>query len=565
VVDLRGTTKNAVDPTTLKNNSSQISTQAQASQTTVRALDSALGTGPASQDAQHPEANGAPTAQAETLAQSPDAAQTSKSIDQALGQNQDANSPQTSGQPAAANASNPAAAIPTSQSQTPNSKLLDSAQNPDFDGRTTGNGPIGNGGANSAPATPAASVPSAPPAVAAPAATGNNSNSAPAGPAGHPQSTLNPQTANSIANPDFDGRATGNAPLQNFSPNANSGVAVTAAPATATAQPVTGGTTNFFGTKTSIPSLLPAPTQPNPQPATPMPVATDTNAWNAACPRAAAPASGAAGPTAIDLAANPELADIDRIELQQVDAHMARLHKELDVLQKRDQDVLNEGEELHQEMVEQDHEIDWQALSFVTAGLGEVLKTASAADVQQAESIQMSNIWGELGVEKANLQNMLASSHGQEADELKAAIAAYDQVDRAHKLKNNVELGFKLQDAMIVETEELKHLSALDPKTADVLFESSVMMGRLAIVFGKGVVEKCSAVAAFGEPFTEASAIYVMMLQEEQQMKELGNGLADRQTMRRQIDEQLGELENKQQMLRVEIQRADPCARLGSN
>jgi hypothetical protein len=274
--------------------------------------------------------------------------------------------------------------------------------------------------------------------------------------------------------------------------------------------------------------------------------------------KAASTSPAPAAVTVVNLALNPHLAEIDRIELREIEGRMARLHKALEILQERDEDAVKDGKELHAEMVNQDHEVDWQAFLFATAGLGEVLKLASSNYVEAAEAIQRDSIWGELPIEKANLQKMLVSAHGQDAEALTKTIDALDRVERAHKLKDTVETGKKLQEAMELENEEMQRLSSLDRRTADLLYESSAFMGRTAIIFGKGVVEKCSAVASFAEPFAEASAVYLMMGEEEQQMKQLSNRLADRQTMRRQINEQLGELENRQQTLQWAIQRADP-------
>jgi len=286
-------------------------------------------------------------------------------------------------------------------------------------------------------------------------------------------------------------------------------------------------------------------------------LANGTIVINSLCQQLAAPPAPDTR-VVVNLALNTRLAEIDRIELNEVEGRMTRLHKALDVLQKRDQDAAKGAEELHAEMVKQDHEIDWQAFLFATAGLGEVLKLASTNYVEEAEAINNDSVWQDLPIEKANLQKMLSTAHGQDAEALSETVDALDRVERAHRLNNTVETGKKLQEAMMVQGEEMQRLSSLNPKTADLLFESSVFMGRTAIVFGKGVVEKCSTVASFAEPFAEAGAVYVSMGQEEQQMEQLSNRSYDRQTMRREMNQQLGELENRQQTLQWAIQRADP-------
>lgn len=268
--------------------------------------------------------------------------------------------------------------------------------------------------------------------------------------------------------------------------------------------------------------------------------------------------------TVPNLALNPHLAQVDLLELRAVQARMARLHKALDILEKADQGASDEWKALHAEMVEQSREIQWQAFLFMTAGLGEVLKLASAENLREAEALQHSTIWTELPIEKAKLQSLLTSSHGKDAEVLKEAIASFERLERAHQFKDNVETGNRLREAMVVEMDAMKRLSPreADPRTVNVLFESSVFMGRTAIVFGKGVVAKSAAVASFGEPFAEAGALYLMMGQEERQLNELSGHAADRQTKRREIHEQLGELENRQQSLQWAIQRADPSAKV---
>jgi hypothetical protein len=217
-------------------------------------------------------------------------------------------------------------------------------------------------------------------------------------------------------------------------------------------------------------------------------------------------------------------------------------------------------------MVDQSREIQWQAFLFMTAGLGEVLKLASADNLRQSEAMLHHEIWTELPVEKAKLQSLLASTHGKDAEILKQVIDSFDRVDRARQMKDSVETGNRLRELMVVEIDTMKRLSPreADPRTVNVLYESSAFMGRTAIVFGKGVVEKSGAVASFAEPFAEASAVYLMMEQEERQLKELSSQSADRQTKRRQIHEQLGELENRQQSLQWAVQRADPSVKIGT-
>jgi hypothetical protein len=267
-----------------------------------------------------------------------------------------------------------------------------------------------------------------------------------------------------------------------------------------------------------------------------------------------------------NLALNPHLAQVDLLELREVQARMARLHKALDILQETDREASKEWKALHAEMVDQSREIQWQAFLFMTAGLGEVLKLASADNLRQSEAMLHHEIWTELPVEKAKLQSLLASTHGKDAEILKQVIDSFDRVDRARQMKDSVETGNRLRELMVVEIDTMKRLSPreADPRTVNVLYESSAFMGRTAIVFGKGVVEKSAAVASFAEPFAEASAVYLMMEQEERQFKELSSQSADRQTKRRQIHEQLGELENRQQSLQWAVQRADPSVKIGT-
>ncbi len=135
VVELRGTTKTPVDPAN--------------TQETLRSLDAALGNGPDADakrqledfaDAnlpQDPEANNGPG----TVNPRPSAEQTAKDIDRALGQNQNADAQQPAAPVEAANG--PATRSANSAAHQPNSHLLDGVGNPDFDGATTGNAPIG--------------------------------------------------------------------------------------------------------------------------------------------------------------------------------------------------------------------------------------------------------------------------------------------------------------------------------------------------------------------------------------------------------------------------------------
>jgi tetratricopeptide (TPR) repeat protein len=146
VVDLRGTTKTYVDPENTRE--------------TLQSLDNVLGNGP---DADvkhqlddfantnlghHPESNHGESArdrQPDTQDPKSDAEQTTKEIDQAIGQDPSVDTVQPA---AAVEAGSPLSGSANSATQQPNSPLLDGVGNPDFDGRTTGNAPIGKGPRN---------------------------------------------------------------------------------------------------------------------------------------------------------------------------------------------------------------------------------------------------------------------------------------------------------------------------------------------------------------------------------------------------------------------------------
>ena len=141
--DLRGTTKNRVDSQTLQS------------------LDNVLGNGPDAEVKrqlddfansnlpQHPGSNNvqsAPDAIPETQSSKPDA-ETVKEIDQAIGQNQSADMQSTA---AAVEGNRAVGASANSTPQQPRSHLLDGVGNPDFDGTTTGNAPLGKANPNPA-------------------------------------------------------------------------------------------------------------------------------------------------------------------------------------------------------------------------------------------------------------------------------------------------------------------------------------------------------------------------------------------------------------------------------
>jgi len=241
---------------------------------------------------------------------------------------------------------------------------------------------------------------------------------------------------------------------------------------------------------------------------------------------------------------------------------MERLHKALEVLKKSDKEASEEWKALHKEMVEQDREIDLQAFLFATAGLGDVLKLASAQELQNAEAIQHHAIWTEVPVEKAKLQRLIASVDETNKQILVEALGTINRVEMAHKTESRVEVLNRFLEAMKVVQERMARLSdkGIDPRTVNVLYESSALMGRMAIVFGKGIVEKSSVVASFAEPFAEAGAIYAMTMQEDREFRQLSRGFADRQNMRREIHRRLGEVENRERLLVTEIGRLDPSA-----
>jgi hypothetical protein len=150
VVDLRGTTKTYVDPATLKN-----------SQDTVQSLDKALETVPDADVKRQlddfantslpprPDSNNGQSAQntqPNNQNSQSNAEQTTREIDQAIGQNQSADTRQPDAQAETGN--RPSTGPANRAMQQPNSHLIVGVGNPDFDGATTGNAPIGKGNPN---------------------------------------------------------------------------------------------------------------------------------------------------------------------------------------------------------------------------------------------------------------------------------------------------------------------------------------------------------------------------------------------------------------------------------
>ena len=144
VVDLRGTTRTSFDPAK--------------TQETVQSLDNVLGNGPDAEVKrqlddfananlpQHPESNDGQSARnAQPNLQDPKSnpEQTAREIDQAIGQDQSADTPQPAAPVETGN--RPIIGTLNSATHQPNSHLLDGVGNPDFDGDTTGNAPIGKG------------------------------------------------------------------------------------------------------------------------------------------------------------------------------------------------------------------------------------------------------------------------------------------------------------------------------------------------------------------------------------------------------------------------------------
>lgn len=146
-VDLRGTKKTYVDPAS--------------TQETLRSLDHVLGNAPDAEVkrqlddfantnlSQNPESNnGQPArdAQPEIQTAKSNAEQTTKEIDQAIGQNQSVDTQQPTAPVESGN--RPVTGSANSTAQQPNSHLLDGVGNPDFDGTANGNAPIGKGNPN---------------------------------------------------------------------------------------------------------------------------------------------------------------------------------------------------------------------------------------------------------------------------------------------------------------------------------------------------------------------------------------------------------------------------------
>jgi tetratricopeptide (TPR) repeat protein len=145
VVDLRGTTKTYVDP---------------AQTQTLQSLDNVLGNGPDAevkrqlddfannnlpQDSESNSDQSTRDAQPEIQNSTPNA-ETVKEIDQAIGQNQSVDT-QPSASPVEAG-NKPVTGSASPAAQQPNSRLLEGVGNPDFDGATTGNAPIGKASPN---------------------------------------------------------------------------------------------------------------------------------------------------------------------------------------------------------------------------------------------------------------------------------------------------------------------------------------------------------------------------------------------------------------------------------
>ena len=255
-----------------------------------------------------------------------------------------------------------------------------------------------------------------------------------------------------------------------------------------------------------------------------------------------------------NLAADPRLAEINSLALDEVNGRIARIQKIIQILGKDNPEWDKERDWVRGDMHRDHQQIAWAALNLMTLGLAESGKYLSELNAKDAETILGRMDWSEVQAEKAYLVKLNKTwvdrpwTHGSPTSTVSTKLQAKDIVKYSAILRDAISDGKELY----VHAKE----TGATPETWDKIYHGSVTLGGTAIIFVQGIGGKVAPVASAAANAGEIGLLFKNLREEDEQIGALDGQAYDRHKKIRELDAKLADLEERQAGLKWGSQRA---------
>jgi len=257
-----------------------------------------------------------------------------------------------------------------------------------------------------------------------------------------------------------------------------------------------------------------------------------------------------------NLAQDPTAAKLSELQLEAVEARIARLRKCIELLDyKSNPEWAREMAMLHDEMVKTNSEFLWTGLDLFSLGC---VESAKLSEVQLSESIYQDSIWKELQMQEQNLITQAKTASPAEAEALNRTVEAMKRLEDAREARNAPGMAAIIRESISQgkETYERSARVIKDPRVADALYDASAVIGRTSIIFVKGVGGKVAPPAEMAESATHIGLLINQMHEEDQQFKEMSDRSYQRQQKKVELIQKVGELVEERERLKYAVQRS---------
>lgn len=263
-----------------------------------------------------------------------------------------------------------------------------------------------------------------------------------------------------------------------------------------------------------------------------------------------------------NLAEDPNAARLSAAQLKTVDARIAFLRKEIELLGEANPEWAREREWVSDDMHEAAAGAAWEGVNLLSLGLAELTKILSKARFSALqtkalrESLQKPLRY--LPEEEARLKGILETTKDPEVAK---AISHY--LDTLHRLgdaqrsKGAADMIARARDAADALSSHFELMKGKSPGAADELYMSSAFMGSVAIVFiAEGPEAIAASAGSAGSSVLVGGRALMNYWEERRQMQRLDQNASDRNSLRMELMGRLNELQDRRDSLALAVQRA---------
>jgi len=261
--------------------------------------------------------------------------------------------------------------------------------------------------------------------------------------------------------------------------------------------------------------------------------------------------------TVVDLAKDPELTTVSRLQLELINDQIARITNAIYILSDSNPEWHKEWETLKQEQEEATQHAILVGLDIASDDLAKSFELGSEAQLEKAQEVFESSNFKELMEWRDSLKSV-GASFGNTPD-MAQNINSLNLLETAVKIHDTAK-AVALFREVVFNTKELydsvRH-AGLSAKASDQLFHGSMAMGGVAVALVDGIGGKVAAPVGLALKAGELGFTFQLIHEENQQFDALSNQSYKRNQKKLELMKKQVELEAQAGNLKMVMQRSE--------